>query len=349
ILMERPMPTRPQALGKMARLQAPNLWQIAGMVRQGPLENVERTLFDLALKIEKNTKISIASLSSNVVVYKVRGSIETLYQYYPELRNPDFTTAITIGHARYSTNTATSFERVQPFSLLGHNGEINTIARLREQSQMLGVELTDGGSDSQDLDRLLSTLIHHYHFTLVEAMEIAFPPILSEVEKLSPDLQTIYKYYRQAFGPFSQGPAAIISRQGDECVFSVDALGLRPLWFGDTEKEYFFSSEKGVYHLDTMHTDPIPLSPGEKMRLRIHRGRNVEVFDYPAIQQRMLKLTLRHFGSLETLNKRLNRPADKTYAHQTPSGVFPALDNRLSAFGWGREDREWVQELAKNG
>src|SRR5690606_39374907 len=72
IIMERPMQTRPQALGKMARLQAPNLWQIAGMVRQGPLENVERTLFDLALKIEKNTKISIASLSSNVVVYKVR-------------------------------------------------------------------------------------------------------------------------------------------------------------------------------------------------------------------------------------------------------------------------------------
>src|SRR5215213_5208273 len=130
LLLERPILTRPQALGKMARLQAPYLWQVAGLVRNGPLENVERTLFDLALKIERETKISVASLSSNVVVYKVRGSIETLYQYYPELRNPDFTTAITIAHARYSTNTATSFERVQPFSLLGHNGEINTIARL---------------------------------------------------------------------------------------------------------------------------------------------------------------------------------------------------------------------------
>lgn len=349
LLLERPMLTRPQALGKMARQQVPYLWQIAGMVSSGPLENVERVLFNLALEIEKTTNVAISSLSSNVVVYKVRGSSETLYQYYPELRNPDFTTAITIGHARYSTNTATSFERVQPFSLLGHNGEINTIARLREQAQMLGVDLPVGGSDSQDLDRLLSTLIHHYHFSLTEAMELAFPPILTEVEKLPPELQTIYKYYRQALGPFAQGPAGIISRFGDECVFSVDALGLRPLWFGDTEKEYFFSSEKGVYHLDTMHTDPIPLSPGEKMRLRIHRGRNVEVFDYPAIQQRMLKLTLRRFGSLETLNKRLNRPAEKTYAHQTPSGVLPALDNRLSAFGWGREDREWVQELAKNG
>src|SRR6266511_4997679 len=360
LLLERPLQVRPQALGKMARAQAPFLWQVAGLVRNGPLENVERTLFDLALKIEKETKISVASLSSNVVVYKVSGSIETLYQYYPELRNPDFTTAITIGHARYSTNTATSFERVQPFSLLGHNGEINTIARLREQAQMLGVELVDGGSDSQDLDRLLASLIHHYHFSLAEAMELAFPPILSEVEKLSPELQSMYKYYRQAFGPFAQGPAGIISRFGDECVFSVDALGLRPLWFGDTEKEYFFSSEKGVYHLDTMRVDPIPLSPGEKMRIRVRRGQIVEVLDYPAIQQRMLKLTLRRFGSLETINRRLAFP---TVQADSAQELFPSredaapthpsskinLDNRMSAFGWGREDREWIQELAKNG
>jgi glutamate synthase (NADPH) large chain len=358
LLLERPTPIRPQALGKMARLQAPHLWQVAGLVRNGPLENVERILFDLALKIEKETKISVASLSSNIVVYKVRGSIETLYQYYPELRNPDFTTSITIGHARYSTNTATSFERVQPFSLLGHNGEINTIARLREQAQMLGVELVDGGSDSQDLDRLLASLIHHYHFTLAEAMEIAFPPILSEVEKLSPELQAMYKYYRQAFGPFAQGPAGIISRFGDECVFSVDALGLRPLWFGDTEKEYFFSSEKGVYHLDTMRIDPVPLSPGEKMRIRVRRGQAVEVLDYPAIQQRILNLTMRRFGSIETINRRLALSSVKPGAAQSDFSEASApahpssdinLDNRLSAFGWGREDREWVQELAKNG
>jgi glutamate synthase (NADPH/NADH) large chain len=360
VLLERPIQTRPQALGKMARLQAPQLWQVAGLVSHGPLENVERTLFDLALQIEKQTKISVASLSSNVIVYKVRGSIETLYQYYPELRNPDFTTSITIGHARYSTNTATSFERVQPFSLLGHNGEINTIARLREQARMLGVELVDDGSDSQDLDRLLATLIHHYHFTLAEVMEIVFPPILSEVEKLSPELQTVYKYYRQAFGPFAQGPAGIISRFGDECVFSVDALGLRPLWFGDTEKEYFFSSEKGVYHLDTMHIDPIPLSPGEKMRIRVRRGQAVEVLDYAGMQQRMLNLTVRRFGSLETINRRLALSTIKVAPRQTAlseeeivtaprQSSAIGLENRMSAFGWGREDLDWIQELANTG
>ncbi|MDQ2690694.1 MAG: glutamate synthase-related protein, partial [Chloroflexota bacterium] len=359
LLLARPILTRPQALGKMARLQAPYLWQVAGLVRNGPLEHVERTLFDLALRIEQHTKIIVASLSSNIVVYKVRGSIETLYQFYPELRNPDFTTAITIGHARYSTNTSTSFERVQPFSLLGHNGEINTIARLREQAQMLGVEVVAGGSDSQDLDRLLATLIHRYHFSLAEALELAFPPILSEVEKLSPELQTVYKYYRQAFGPFAQGPAGIVSRYGDECVFSVDALGLRPLWFGDTEKEYFFSSEKGVYHLDTMRLDPIPLSPGEKMRFRLHRSaRTVEVLDYPAIQQKILNQAPRRFGSLETINKRLARPLPLTSRRERSVGALRAgchphveapLDIRMAAFGWGREDREWIRELAKSG
>src|SRR5215216_1117764 len=187
-------------------------------------------------------------------------------------------------------------------------------------------------------------------------MELAFPPILSEVEKLSPELQTIYKYYRQAFGPFAQGPAGIISRFGDECVFSVDALGLRPLWFGETEKEYFFSSEKGVYHLDTMRVDTIPLSPGEKMRVRVRRGNTVEVSDYPTVQQRMLNLTLRRFGSLETMGKRIaHTPTtvkpdddDAEVAQPHPSSQV-ALDQRMSALGWGREDREWVLELAKNG
>jgi glutamate synthase (NADPH/NADH) large chain len=132
----------------------------------------------------------------------------------------------------------------------------------------------------------------------------------------------------------------------------VDALGLRPLWFGDTEKEYFFSSEKGVYHLDTMRIDPIPLSPGEKMRIRVRRGQTVEVLDYPAIQQRMLNLTLRRFGSLETINARLALAVPRQTASQDTQSHPSAkinLDNRMSAFGWGREDREWIQELAKNG
>ncbi|UCC88001.1 MAG: alpha-hydroxy-acid oxidizing protein [Anaerolineales bacterium] len=363
LLVERPGQTRRLALGRLAREQEPVFWQIAGVVSNCPLEEVERDLFELALAIERTTGIHVASLSSHSVIYKVRGSVETLYHYYPELRSPDYTSAITLGHARYSTNTATIFERVQPFSLLGHNGEINTIARLREQAVMLGAQLVTSGSDSQDLDRAIATLIHLYGFTLTEALEMVFPPILSEVDKLPAGLQAVYRYYRQAFGPFAQGPAAIVARYGDECTFSVDALGLRPLWFGETEKEYFFSSEKGVVPMDLLCGDPRPLSPGEKMSLRLHRNQDAQVLDYPAVQQRLLKLARRRFGSFEQIEAALEPPEPKRRRVRAegereskilqslclPSYHASGLDRWLTAFGWGRDDREWVQALAQTG
>ena len=140
----------------------------------------------------------------------------------------------------------------------------------------------------------------------------------------------------------------------------MDALGLRPLWFGDTEKEYFFSSEKGVYHLDTMRLDPVPLSPGEKMRIRVRRGQTVEVLDYPAIQQTDAQpdaAPIRFHGNDATASRSYYavKPDSDPIGScpgisvRHPSSDKSNLDNRMSAFGWGREDREWVQELAKNG
>ncbi|GAB4578988.1 MAG: glutamate synthase-related protein [Anaerolineales bacterium] len=365
ILVSRAGHTRPQALGKLAREQEPLFWQIAGVMSKSALESVDRKLFDLTLAIERQTPVHVASLSSHSVVYKVRGSVETLYHYYPELRSPQYTSAITLGHTRYSTNTTTAFERVQPFSYLGHNGEINTIARLREQARMIGVQLVHQGSDSQDLDRTLGTLIHTYNFTLSEAMEIVFPPILSEVAHFAPEAQNVYHHYREAFGPFAQGPAGIISRYGDEAVFSVDALGLRPLWFGETDKEYFFSSEKGVYYLENLSNDPKPLSPGEKMALRVHRNQSVDVLEYPALQARLVQLARRRIPAPPphpapfAYGFRLRKASAQDAAnlqslisnHQLQITHLPTypLTRLLSALGWSREDLEWVKYLAETG
>lgn len=352
LLIERPGQTRQLALGRLAREQEPLFWQIAGLMGSCPLEEVEARLFDLALHIERTTRIHLASLSSYSVVYKVRGSVETLYHYYPELRSPKYTTAVTLGHTRYSTNTTTTFERVQPFNLLGHNGEINTICRLREQAEMLRTQLVIGGSDSQDLDRLLATFIHTYGFTLLEAMELVFPPVLSEVERLPTDLQMAYSYYRQAFGPYALGPAAIVARYGDECAFSVDALGLRPLWFGETEKEFFFSSEKGVVPLDLMCRDPRPLSPGEKMNLRVRRNEGAFVLDYAAVQERFLKLARRRFGSFERMEEAVRQPqAEQRFVvpRDWQAGAKRELTRWLAALGWGHDDKLWVQALAQTG
>jgi glutamate synthase (NADPH/NADH) large chain len=321
LLAEREGAVRSLALGKRAREQEPEFWQVVGLCGGCPTDQIDRKLFDLQMQIERETPIHVASFSAHSVVYKVRGTVETLYHYYPDLRSSNFLSAITIGHSRYSTNTLSVFERVQPFSLLGHNGELNTIAQLRAEAQMLGAQLIVGGSDSQDLNRLLETLIHRYGFTLLEAMEMAFPPIGPELEKAPPELKALYTFYRQAWGPYAQGPAAVVARYADECIFSVDALGLRPLWYGETEKEHFFSSEKGVVPLDIMVRDPKPLAPGEKMAVRVRRGQGVEVLEYPEVQAAALQLARARFAArqADVAQKRYRRYQTDARAEMEPA------------------------------
>ena len=98
------------------------------------------------------------------------------------------------------------------------------------------------------MDRILEAFCVNYNIDLIEAMEYIFPPFEHDLIQNVPEIQRIYETMRQRFGPFAQGPASVAARLGDTCVFSVDALGLRPLWFGETEKEIFASSERGVYY-----------------------------------------------------------------------------------------------------
>ena len=99
----------------------------------------------------------------------------------------------------------------------------------------------------------------------MEALELVLPPIVNEIKGLPEELRGFYMYLRQAFGPFSQGPVALLSRHGDECVFSADALGLRPLWQIETGDAYVFSSEPGVVPVADTVGEPKPLAPGEKL------------------------------------------------------------------------------------
>lgn len=288
VLMDHAGKVDQQVLGRNAAKNEPVFWQIAGMNGEVAPEKLDRTLFDLQVRLEDDLGVHFPSFSSHSVVYKVQGTVEILRRYYPELRDPDYASTVTLGHARYSTNTNPIFERVQPFNVLGHNGEFNTISRFRMEADMLGIELNPGNSDSQDVDRVLEALCRRFDIDLIEAMEMIFPPFSHDLIQNSPEIHKMHEHMRRSFGPFAQGPAAIAARLGDLCVFSVDALGLRPLWFGDTEKEYFASSERGVYPLDMLSSDPKPLAPGEKIAIRIKPGRAIEVLDYPAIQRHVL-------------------------------------------------------------
>jgi glutamate synthase (NADPH/NADH) large chain len=288
VLLEEPGIVNHHILGPNAQKNEPAFWQMAGMNGSVPSERLERTLFDLQMKLEHDLGVHFPSFSSYSVVYKVQGTVELLRRYYPELRDPDYASSVTLGHARYSTNTNPIFERVQPFNVIGHNGEFNTISRFRLEASMLGIALDPGNSDSQDIDRALQALCNHFGFDLIEAVEFIFPPHAHDLIQNAPEIHVMYEQMRRAFGPFAQGPAGVAGRMGDLCVFSVDALGLRPLWFGETEKEYFATSERGVYSLDMMSVEPKPLAPGEKIALRMQPGRDIEVLDYPAIQRYVL-------------------------------------------------------------
>jgi len=317
--------------------------QLSGTVQGDTSGDRNRQLFRLGLALEAQQPVHVVSLSTHSVVYKVRGSAELLPRYYPDLSHPEFVSVCTIGHNRYSTNTLSTFEQVQPFTLLAHNGEINTIDRLRKEGDQLGLPLT-GGSDSQDLNRVLAGHIHVQGLSLLEAIESVFPPVLSEVKSFSTSLQSAYIGLRAGGGPLAQGPAAIISRDQDECVFSVDAMGLRPLWFGETEKEYFWSSERGVIPLGSMVADPAPFAPGEKMVAELGAG-TVRLHANEQVQRLVLERVHQKGYNFDGAHARVQGPHLEPLDSDLPQFSKAAR----AAFGWDRWDEEYVKAVADRG
>ena len=133
ILAERLGVVDSQALGATAREEEPHFWQVAGLVPDA--KRRDRITFDLMIALEAELGFHVASFSAATCVYKVMGAPSVLGEYYPDLRDERFETIGCFGHNRYSTNTWPSFRRVQPFTVLGHNGEINTIEQLRQEAR----------------------------------------------------------------------------------------------------------------------------------------------------------------------------------------------------------------------
>jgi len=353
VLADRPALVRSEVLAARARVSEPLVWQVA-LGLDEPQQST-KSLFALQLSLERDFPVQVASLSCDVAAYKVHGAPEILARYYPELKRREFLSSATIGHSRYSTNTMPTVLRAQPFSLLGHNGEINTIARLREEARMLGIELPAGGSDSQDLNRTLEGLICSFGFTLFEAMELVFPPVFSAMDRMEPELAAMYGFFRRFLSASAQGPAAIIARHRDQCVFSVDAMGLRPLWVGETDKELFASSELGVVPHEEILFDPKPLAPGEKMGVRLVAGAAPRVFQHHELRREVLSV-FRRRTNLAAQGRSLTRGPE--LAHRAGEISAPAVpaqgrallrENLLSALAWKSTDVQNLAEMARNG
>ncbi len=166
-------------------------------------------------------------------------------------------------------------------------------------------------------------------------------------------------YLHQAMGPFAQGPVALIARHADECVFSSDALGLRPLWQVETESDFVFSSEPGVVSVHEMVSEPKPLAPGEKAlvvdRPRAQRRSTLHAHDAMLRIVRDSWLERNGVDAVAGYDRALEAggPLEGEdvpgYSDAGPEEPVKVADRVLAGFGWQRDDVKLVQQMASNG
>src|SRR4029079_9319422 len=184
------------------------------------------------------------------------------------------------------------------------------------------------------------------------------PPIVNEIRSRPEAFTPFYMSLRETFGPFAQGPVALIARHDDECVFSADALGLRPLWKMETPEDYIFSSEPGVVGCDDMVSEPKPLAPGEKYMVTIDRERRAsKLHEHWQMQRAVAERWLARAGAskLPAWDRALETggPLEGTdipgYTSAGPSEPVKVEDRVLAGFGWQRDDVKLCQQMGSNG
>jgi len=335
----------PSALGPSASTDTPLFMQVAGLLHG----ESDAPLFAAIQALEATNEVHVASLSRSGVVYKVVGDGDTLYAYYRDLQDTTCASRFVLAHTRYSTNTATTFARVQPFSVLGHNGEINTILRFYEEAHMIGIDVDANYSDSQMVNHVMQAFMMQHGWSLYEVVELLFPPILNEIKQMPKHLADLYMFYRALWGPFAQGPAGMILRYGKEAVFSVDALGLRPLWLVETQSAYCFSSEQGIVPPVLWTADPKPIGPGEKIGITMLET-GVRLDTYAQLQDLVharARATYPLSGEGRTIHFAGPFAENQDVVHPTRDKTSLAV--RRAAFGWREEDVRTLEAQILSG
>ncbi len=264
----RTVPTAPDALGVAAREVEPAIRQIfvTGATDE-QAEQLDRILYKIRKRIERrvtNEDFYICSLSSKNIIYKGMLTSGQLRRYFPDLSSPYFTSGLALVHSRFSTNTFPKWKLAQPFRLLAHNGEINTIRgnrgwmKARESvlnSDALG-DISDlrpivqeGMSDSASLDNVFEFLIMS-GLSLPQAMAILVPESFNEKNPISEDLKAFYEYHSILMEPWD-GPAALLFSDGRYAGGMLDRNGLRPSRYTITKSGMMVvASEVGVMDFD---------------------------------------------------------------------------------------------------
>ena len=283
ILCLREVPVSSEILGKDALATEAAIKQLF-IVGEEDQQELELKLYGVLKRIEKRITSSslvekkdfyVVSLSTRSLIYK--GMLESmqLRKYFPDLTNEYFTSALALVHSRFSTNTFPTWSLAQPFRLLAHNGEINTIRGNRawmaaresvlSSSRLSDMEALDpiiqpDMSDSASLDNVLEFLLAS-GLSLPHAMAMLVPESFNEKNPISDDLKAFYEYHSILMEPWD-GPAALLFSDGRYAGGMLDRNGLRPARYLVTKKGWaLVASEVGVL-------DILPEEIQEKGRLQ---------------------------------------------------------------------------------
>jgi glutamate synthase (ferredoxin) len=282
----REVPTNCSILGSRAAETSPAVWQcfLAATSHSGIFEP-RMFLFRKRAESELADAAYFCSLSTRTVVYKGLLAPWQLAEFYPDLQDPEFETAFAIFHQRFSTNTQPAWRLAQPFRLLAHNGEINTItgnrrwmrAREREIRTRLNAgpwfnALEENASDSASLDNAVELLVQEGH-SIDRAMLTLVPPAIAGNSKLDHDISEMVEFAAREYEPWD-GPAALIFSDGRTLGARLDRNGLRPMRYTRTSGGWLVAgSETGLADFDEEHiVERQRLGPGETLLIDIPSG-----------------------------------------------------------------------------
>ena len=345
----RAVPTCPEVLGIAAREVEPDIKQIfVTGVTEEQAPRLDCILYKIRKRIENriaDESFYICSLSSKNIIYKGMLTSGQLRRYFPDLSSPYLTSGLALVHSRFSTNTFPKWKLAQPFRLLAHNGEINTIRGnrgwMRARESVLGSEalgdikdlrpiVQEGMSDSASLDNVFEFLMMS-GLSLPQAMAILVPESFNDKNPISEDLKAFYEYHSILMEPWD-GPAALLFSDGRYAGGMLDRNGLRPSRYTITKQGLMVvASEVGV--MDFEPSDVVSkgrLQPGKILLIDTQEGKiyyDVEIKEQLAKAHPYREWLQANRIQLENL---------KSGRHVENS--VPNYERRLITFGFGQED-----------
>ncbi len=373
VLGWRDVPRDSSALGWLARDNEPVIHQVFIGDGRGEGEGVEafeRRLLLLRKLIERrarkagldaNDRFYIVSLSARTVCYKGLMLAHQTHRYYPDLSDPRFESAFALVHQRYSTNTLPSWPLAQPFRMMAHNGEINTLrgninmmaSRERHfESPLFGKDMaklhpvtTEGASDSAVFDNVLEMLVRSGR-SLDHAVAMMIPEPWSGHRTMPDDKKAFYEYHACLMEPWD-GPASIAFTDGVRIGAVLDRNGLRPSRYWVTDDNFMvMASEVGVLDLPQEKiVEKGRLEPGKMLLIDTEQAR---IVDDETIKQSFAdRQPYRAWLSKHRVT--LPQEYQPGESGQTPDDP-QTLDERIAMFGYTQEDLEiLIGPMARDG